>query len=55
MLLFAAPKIYNAVADGLQWILRQEGMDFIHYLDYFLLVGAPGTDQCEVGLRSSQD
>ena len=51
----SAPNIYTAVADGLQWILRQEGMDFIHYLDDFLLVGAPGTDQCEVGLRSSQE
>ena len=36
----SAPKIYSAVADGLQCILRQEGMDFIHYLDDFMLVGA---------------
>ena len=51
----SAPKIYNAVADALQWILRREGTDIIHYLDDFLLAGAPDTDQCEVGLRLSQE
>jgi len=51
----SAPKIYNAVADALQWILRREGIDIFHYLDDFLVMKAPGMDKCEVGLRSSQE
>lgn len=27
----------------------------VHYLDDFLLAGAPDSDQCELGLRSSQE
>ncbi len=47
----SAPKIYNAVADGLLWILRaQDDVSSIHYLDDFLLFGAPDTPQCEVSL-----
>ncbi len=47
----SAPKIYNAVADGLLWILRaQDDVNSIHYLDDFLLFGAPDTPQCEVSL-----
>lgn len=49
----SAPKIYNAVADALLWTLRREGVDAIHYLDDFLLAGAPDSDQCGLGLRSS--
>ncbi len=45
----SAPKIYSAVADGLLWILRaQDDVNSIHYLDDFLLFGAPDTPQCEV-------
>ena len=31
----SAPKIFNAVADRLQWILNEQCMDTLHYLDYF--------------------
>ena len=32
----SAPKIFNAVADALQWCLRHKGIEFIyHYLDDF--------------------
>lgn len=38
----SAPKIFNALADGLIWILGQHGIRFaIHYLDDFLLLGPP--------------
>lgn len=47
----SAPKIYTAVADGLQWILREAGVEAIHYLDDFLLAGAPGSSQCEQSLH----
>jgi len=41
----SAPKIFTAVADAVEWILRSEGVNFvIHYLDDFLLVGPPNSD-----------
>ena len=39
-----APKIYSAIADGLQWIMREAGVEAIHYLDDFLLTGAHYTE-----------
>ena len=43
----SAPKIFNTVADALQWIIRARGVDFIlHYLDDFVVVGEPGSLQC---------
>ena len=43
----SAPKLYNAVADAMLWVLmKMGGMDAIHYLDDFLLFGAPGSLQC---------
>ena len=44
----SAPKIYSAVA---QWILREANVESIHYLDDFLLMGAPGSNQCEQSLH----
>ena len=32
----SAPKIYNALEDGLQWILEEQGINMIHYLDNFM-------------------
>ena len=44
----SAPKIFNALAGALEWMVRQEGVQWVlHYLDDFLLVGAPGSGQCE--------
>ena len=43
----SAPKVFNAVADALNWILCQAGIDFaMYYLDDFIVIGAPGSDQC---------
>ena len=43
----SAPLIFSAVADALQWILRQKGVSFVeHYLDDFITLGKPGTDEC---------
>ena len=34
-----APKIFSALADAAEWIVRQQGVEFvIHYLDDFLVV-----------------
>lgn len=38
----SAPKIFTALADVAEWIVRQQGVEFIvHYLDDFLVVMAP--------------
>ncbi len=43
----SAPKIFNALADALEWKLGQEGIDHIfHYLDDFAVVGPPDSPVC---------
>ncbi len=50
----SAPKLYNAVADALLWILENsDGVDGLHYLDDFLLFGDPDSQQCEQALQSA--
>ena len=45
------PKIFNALADAVEWILKQEGIEVVlHYLDDLLLVGAPNSPECEHAL-----
>ena len=42
----SAPKLYNAVADALLWILvHLDGVDGLHYLDNFLIFGDPNSSQ----------
>ena len=42
----SAPKLFSAVADALQWIIRSRGPRFVfHYLDDFALVGEPGSEE----------
>ena len=49
--LCSAPKIFNAVADALAWHLHNSGVNHIdHYLDDFILLGAPNTTQCQDSL-----
>ena len=41
------PKIFNAVADALNWYLQQSGIPLVfHYLDDFIIVGPPHSLQC---------
>ena len=50
----SAPKIFNAVADTLQWIFEQNGIRAIlHYLDDFLIVGAPDSSECRRALATA--
>ena len=43
----SAPKIFNALADALEWGLKQEGAQFVwHYLDDFITIGRPGSGEC---------
>ena len=49
----SAPKVFTAVADALEWCLRQEGVTHIdHYLDDYITMGAPGTDECQLNLSN---
>ena len=48
----SAPKIFNVMADCLQWIFRNRGADgVIHYLDDYLFVGPPASGACGRALR----
>ena len=47
-----SPKIFTALADALEWIVRQAGVETVfHYLDDFLIVGNPASEQCKVDLQ----
>ena len=47
-----APKIFTAVADDLEWVAKHKGVRFLeHYLDDFIVVGAPGSEECAAGLE----
>lgn len=36
----SAPKIFTAIADAVEWVVKQEGVDFVlHYLDDFCWLG----------------
>jgi hypothetical protein len=49
----SAPKIFNAVADALEWHLRQLGVQHIfHYLDDFIILGRPESSQCTEALAT---
>ena len=43
----SAPKIFNAVADALNWHLHQAGIPLIrHYLDDYIIITPPDTSMC---------
>ena len=45
--LWSAPKLLTALADAIEWIVKNNGITFIiHYLDDFLLLGHPHSQQC---------
>ena len=48
----SAPKIFTAVADALAWGLYLRGVRYLlHYLDDFLFIGAPGTEEAAMAAR----
>ena len=51
--LHSAPKIFSTVADGLQYMLKKEGVTCFHYLDDFFLAGQGGTDECSTVLTTA--
>lgn len=43
----SAPKVFNAIAEALEWILKSQGIScLMHYLDDFVTVGALGSGEC---------
>ena len=52
----SAPKIFTALAVAAEWVIKQAGVGFVvHYLDDFLVTGAPGTPECATALRTILD
>ena len=48
----SAPKIFNAMADALEWCIASEGVEVIyHYLDDFAILGSPDSEQCSQNLE----
>ena len=44
----SAPKIFNTVADALNWHLKRSGIPYIlHYLDDFIIVAPPDSPLCQ--------
>ena len=51
----SAAKIFNVVADALQWLLHQQGVEELdHYLDDFVMWGASATRQCHRALTRTK-
>ena len=50
----SAPKIFTAVADALMWIMAKHGVQsVIHYLDDYLFVGDPDSQECAEALGTA--
>ena len=50
----SAPKLFTAVADAFLWMMGREGIvHAMHYLDDFLVAGAPETVECRLALDAS--
>ena len=50
----SAPKIFSAVADALAWAMLNSGVKrLLHYLDDFLVLGSPNTEECSVALAKA--
>ena len=47
----SAPKIFNALADALEWCVASRGVvNIFHYLDDFAVVGPPDSESCHQDL-----
>ena len=48
----SAPKVFNVVADAIDWIVKRHGVELLwHYLDDFITCGPAGTDECSFNLQ----
>ena len=45
--LCSAPLSFSAAADALQWTIKRKGIRLLfHYLDDFIIIGAPDSEEC---------
>lgn len=52
----SAPKIFNALADALEQIVKDLGVQQLwHYLDDYITCGAPDSDECQFNLQMLVD
>lgn len=52
----SAPLIFTAVADALQWMMECNGVTYVdHYIDDYITVGRPNSDECARNLRSMHE
>ena len=52
----SSPKIFTAVADALEWVFRRHGVSWCtHYVDDFLTVGKPTSEECRSNLQVMLD
>jgi hypothetical protein len=48
----SAPKLFNTVADALEWIAKHLGTEFLwHFLDYSITISRPETEECAFSLH----
>ena len=51
----SAPKIFNAIADALEWCIKTQGVANVHhYLDDFAIIGSPGSDEIHKSFSTRQ-
>ena len=49
----SAPKIFTAVADTLEWVVRAQGVRYVdHYLDDFITLGPANSEECTNALTT---
>jgi len=52
----SAPLIFSAVADALLWIMERRGVSWaIHYVDDFLTIGGPHSNECHQNMAIMHD
>ena len=50
----SAPKLFNSLADALQWIMKKKGVHWVaHYLDDFIFIGPPTSPICGKSLQTA--
>ena len=48
----SAPFIFNSLAEAVEWISKEGGVQVVHhYLDDFLILGKPNSQECQTGLQ----
>jgi hypothetical protein len=53
---YVAPKLFTALAEALEWIVRKRGLSWLlKYIDDFLTVGKARTNECSHNLQVFKD